>query len=74
MNGRTNPNNRKVQVQFEPNATRDQVVAVVEHIIRSTGCMTSGIRGVDINLMGGDPDALTQQLRGQSGVVGVIDS
>jgi len=73
MSGHTNPN-RKVQVQFEPNVTRDQVVAVVEYIIRSTGCMMCGIRGIDINLMGRDPDPLTQQLRAQSGVAGVIDS
>jgi len=62
---------RKLQVQFTHGVTRDQVIATMETVFRISGCLACGIRGIDLNLLGGDPEL--ESLRGLPGVAGVAD-
>jgi hypothetical protein len=62
---------RKLQVQFTHDVTRDQVLATMEEVFRVSGCLTCGIRGVDLNLLGGDPVSELDALRKLPGVAGV---
>lgn len=61
---------RSVQVQFKHDVTSKQVIATLEEVFRLSGCLTCGIRGIDLNLLGGDPEiAPLAQLPGVAGVV-----
>jgi hypothetical protein len=62
---------RKLQVQFTHDVTRDQVIATMEAVFRVSGCLTCGIRGIDLNLLGGDPASELDTLRKLPGVAGV---
>jgi hypothetical protein len=62
---------RKLQVQFTHDVTREQVVAAMETVFRISGCLTCGIRGIDLNLLGGDPAPELEPLRRLPGVAGV---
>jgi hypothetical protein len=62
---------RKLQVQFKHDVTREQVVAAMDAVFRVSGCLTCGIRGIDLNLLGGDPAPELDALRGLPGVAGV---
>ncbi len=61
---------RSVQVQFKHDVTSKQVMATLEEVFRMTGCMTCGIRGIDLNLLGGDPEM--GQLAQLPGIAGVV--
>ena len=67
---------RKLQVQLEHTVTRDQVMAVMEYVFKQCGCMTCGIRGVDLTLIGATHEQPTEtglsQLQGLPGVAGAI--
>ncbi|HWX34492.1 MAG TPA: hypothetical protein VNZ53_44575 [Steroidobacteraceae bacterium] len=69
MSERRNPV-RNLQVQFKHDVTRDQVLATMDAVFRISGCLACGIRGIDLNLLGGDPPEL-DALRGLPGVAGV---
>ena len=62
---------RKLQVQFTHDVTRDQVIATMEEVFRVSGCLTCGIRGIDLNLLGGNPASELDALRKLPGVAGV---
>jgi hypothetical protein len=59
---------RKVQVQFQPEVTREQVIGAIDTMFRLSGCLACGLRGIDLTLMGGDPEQQVGQLRGLPGV------
>jgi hypothetical protein len=59
---------RKVQVQFQPEVTREQVIGAIDAMFRLSGCLACGLRGIDLTLMGGDPEQQVGQLRGLPGV------
>jgi hypothetical protein len=62
---------RKLQVQFKHDVTREQVVAAMDAVFRISGCLTCGIRGIDLNLLGSNPAPDVEALRGLPGVAGV---
>jgi hypothetical protein len=43
----------------------------MDAVFRVSGCLTCGIRGIDLNLLGGDPAPELDALRGLPGVAGV---
>ena len=65
MSERRNPV-RKLQVQLTHDVTRDQVIATMETVFQISGCLACGIRGIDLNMLGGDPEL--ESLRGLPGV------
>jgi hypothetical protein len=65
---------RKVQVQFQPDVTREQVLGAVEMMFRLSGCLACGLRGIDLTLLGGGPEQQAGPLRSLPGVAGAIAS
>jgi hypothetical protein len=71
MKQKTLPN-RNIHVQFKPEVTRDQVLAAVEEVFRISGCLACGLRGIDVALLGGDPEQQIGRLGTLPGIAGAI--
>jgi hypothetical protein len=47
---------RGVRLTFKHDVNNAQIGKALEEIYRLTGCLTCGIRGIDLILHGGDPE------------------
>ena len=47
---------RGVRLTFKHDVSNAQIGKALEEIYRLTGCLTCGIRGIDLILHGGDPE------------------
>jgi hypothetical protein len=64
--------NREIHVQFKPEVTKEQVIAAVEEMFRISGCVSCGLRGIDLRLLGGDPELQIAKLGTLAGIAGAF--
>jgi hypothetical protein len=58
-----------VNVTFEENVKLETLLAVLDNIVKLTGCVACGLVGIDVNFRGGDP--ALDNVRNLPGVTGV---
>ena len=63
---------KRVQLQFRPEVTKEEVHAAIDNVFGRYGCVTCGLRGIDLQLHGGDPEVA--ELAKLKGVTGVVSS
>ncbi len=61
---------KQVHVQFDEKVTKAQIFTALETVFRISGCLTCGIRGIDLTILGGDPEFA--ELGALDGVAGVV--
>jgi len=62
----------KVQLQFRPDVSKEEIHAAIDSVLGRYGCLTCGLRGIDLQLYGGDP--ATSEMAKLKGVTGVVTS
>jgi hypothetical protein len=61
---------KQVQIQFDEKATKAQIFAALDTVFRVHGCLTCGLRGIDLTILGGDPEfAALGEVEGVAGFV-----
>jgi hypothetical protein len=63
---------RRVQLQFRPEVTKEEVHSAIDSVLGRYGCPTCGLRGIDVQLYGGDPEV--GEMAKLKGVTGVVSS
>ena len=62
----------RVHLQFRPEVSKDEIHAAIDSVLGRYGCPTCGLRGIDLQLYGGDP--ATSEMAKLKGVTGVVTS
>ena len=63
----------KLQLQLHHEITKDQIFNAMTEIFKLSGCLSCGIRGIDLRLIGsGDPGPEVAAVRNLPGVAGMV--